>query len=73
MKRKRHTWTEWFYNVECQDCGWKTAGRNGLGLAARHHDRTGHTVHTEVGGRVEYLSEIENAKRLKEMEDLLDG
>ena len=70
--RKRHTWTYWYYHVECRDCGWKVEGKNGLGLAAQHHDRTGHTIVTEVEGTVSYLSEIENARRRKERGDLLN-
>ncbi len=28
----------------CQECGWSTQARNGHGIAAQHHYRTGHTV-----------------------------
>lgn len=68
----RHTWTSWYYNAVCQDCGWATRGKNGLGLAAQHHDRTGHTVSTDVKGIVQYLSEAEHLRRTKaEGRDLL--
>lgn len=30
--------------VDCDDCEWKVGSTNSLGLAAQHHDRTGHTV-----------------------------
>lgn len=33
-------------SVSCE-CGWTYDGRNGLGLAAQHHDRTGHEVQVE--------------------------
>lgn len=71
--RRRNTWTYWTYNAKCQDCGWAVSGRNGLGLAAQHYDRTGHTVYTNVEGLVKYLSEIENGKRLLKIGNLLDN
>lgn len=40
----RHTWTGLVDALaECQECGWTVNSRNSLGLAAQHHDRTGHT------------------------------
>lgn len=30
--------------ADCQSCGWGRMGKNALGLAARHHDDTGHRV-----------------------------
>lgn len=30
--------------TRCRDCGWEYEGRNALGLAAQHHDRTGHLI-----------------------------
>jgi len=39
----------------CKDCGWEYQNhKNGLALAAQHHDRTGHTVHVEIGNVVIY-------------------
>ena len=72
MKRKRNTESFWFYNVTCQDCGWETYGKNGLGIAAQHHDRTGHTVTIDVEGQVKYLSEMENKRELEEKGDLFN-
>ncbi len=71
MKRKRNTDTWWEYIVTCQNCDWTAEGKNGLGIASQHHDRTGHTVYVVVHGTVSYLSEVENAKRRKERGDLL--
>jgi len=28
----------------CVDCSWSADGRNAIGIAAQHHDRTGHSV-----------------------------
>lgn len=33
--------------AECQTCGVVYDSRNALGLAAQHHDKTGHTINTE--------------------------
>jgi hypothetical protein len=35
--------------AECLNCTFKVFTRNSLGLAAQHHDRTGHEVHAEQG------------------------
>lgn len=35
--------------AECIECGWKTYSFNAMGSAARHHYKTGHEVHVEVG------------------------
>ena len=34
--------------AHCSDCDWNVETRNGLGLAAQHHDRTGHKVSIEI-------------------------
>ncbi len=34
-------------NCHCEDCGWESYARNGLGQANQHARRTGHTVHIE--------------------------
>ncbi len=65
MKR-RNTKTDLGYEARCWDCGWAVRGRNGLGLAAQHHDRTGHTVQINVFGVVVYLSDEDDMK-IKEM------
>lgn len=31
-------------HVTCRDCGWEYDGANGVGLAAKHCDKYGHTV-----------------------------
>lgn len=41
-----HTKPDYF--ASCDDCGWELHSRNALGVAARHHDATGHTVRVEV-------------------------
>lgn len=43
--------------VECLGCGWTAYSRNGLGIAARHHDKTGHSVRVEIS-RVVYYGPI---------------
>lgn len=32
--------------AKCEECGWTSIDKNGLGLAARHHDHSGHRVRT---------------------------
>jgi len=32
----------------CVDCGWHTEGRNSMGNAAQHHQKTGHYVQCEM-------------------------
>lgn len=52
---RAHWSTKPDYNVECQDCGWSIHwAKTGLGLAARHHDSTGHVVRVEVGSTIYY-------------------
>lgn len=38
------------YDAECccDDCDFKQNGKNAHGLAAIHHNKTGHTVHIDV-------------------------
>jgi len=45
--------------AECREpgCGWTAYRRNALGIAARHHDTTGHTVRVEIE-RVVYYGPI---------------
>jgi len=43
------------HDVECKDCEFYLDGRNGLGLAAQHHDRTGHHVIVWSIRTIEYL------------------
>jgi len=61
----RHTWTSWDYHAICEDCGWEVHAKNGLGIAAQHHDRTGHTVVIDVYGSVRYCSDAENKKMIE--------
>lgn len=52
---KRAYWTtKPYFLVECQDCAWDTHGTNGQGLAARHHDATGHVVRVDVERAIYY-------------------
>lgn len=62
----RNTWRWFDYSVHCEDCDFETSGKNGLGNAARHHDRTGHTVNVDVSGNVTYCSDSEQARRKSE-------
>ncbi len=58
----RHTWRWMSYRVECDGCDFAPPeGRNGLGLAAKHHDRTGHSVRVECFGSVQYLNDVDHA------------
>ena len=39
----------------CQECGWQYSNRaNGLALAAKHHDKTGHRVNIDIYNLVCY-------------------
>lgn len=40
--------------AHCVNCEWEVESRNGLGLAAQHHDRTGHEVQVEISRVVIY-------------------
>lgn len=42
------------YYAQCQDCGWELMSRNALGVAAKHHDATGHTVRVGVENAIWY-------------------
>jgi len=59
----RNCWRYFMYIVTCEDCEFNTAGKNGLGLAAQHHDRTGHNVNVDVEGHVSYVNDEEHARR----------
>ncbi len=60
---RRNTWRWFDYSVFCQGCDWKYFGKNGLGLAAQHHDKYGHSVNVEVTGGVSYLNDEDDAKQ----------
>lgn len=32
----------------CDECGWKTEGRNAMGNAAKHYQKSGHFVMVEL-------------------------
>ena len=59
----RHTWRHFDYSAHCQNCGWHSNAVNALGNAARHHDRTGHTISVDVTGGVTYCGDEENQRR----------
>ncbi len=41
--------------ANCRDCDWEyESHKNGLALAAQHHDRTGHVVNIEITNYVTY-------------------
>lgn len=70
MKR-RNTETDLGYEAKCRGCGWGVYGKNGLGLAAQHHDRTGHSIQIDIKGVVVYLSDEDDEKIKKMRGDLL--
>lgn len=49
--------------VNCDGCGWQYEGKNGLGLAAQHHDRYGHSIHVDIYTVVSYLNDADHAAR----------
>lgn len=57
---KRHTWRGFFYLARCHGCDWTQNGKTALGLAAQHHDRTGHSVYVDVEGHVSYLNDFDH-------------
>ena len=66
----RHTWKRQELYAECQDCDWCLCAKNALGVAAQHHDRTGHSVRIEITGIISYLSEKDHQARLAERANL---
>ncbi len=55
MPDARAYWrTRFNYTAECQGCDWWADGANGQGIAAQHHDRTGHVVRVEVTRTIYY-------------------
>lgn len=54
MNRRAYWRTKPDYIVECQGCQFEQFGRNALGLAAQHHDRTGHVVRVETSLAIYY-------------------
>jgi len=59
----RNTWRFFDYFAKCNECNWKLDSKNALGLAAQHHDRTGHSIGIEVQGHVLYLSDADHKQR----------
>lgn len=41
----------------CDDCEWEQGARNGMGLAAQHHYKTGHTTHVESSYTMTFCTE----------------
>jgi hypothetical protein len=63
LQGRARWYTKADYLVECQDCGWTALGvRTCMGLAAQHHDHTGHVVRVEET-RVHYYGEDAPGKR----------
>lgn len=56
----RNTWGWIHYDARCRECGFEVSGKNALGLAAQHHDRTGHSIDVESIGNISYLSDADN-------------
>lgn len=55
------------YRPICQDCGWAPGdSKNGLGIAALHHDKTGHTVNVDVEGGVTYASDADHTAKIED-------
>jgi hypothetical protein len=67
----RHTWTFRDYNVKCRHCDWEYWGRNGLGLAAKHHDKYNHSVDVEVMGGVSYLTDEDHMEMINKRKGLV--
>jgi hypothetical protein len=51
---RRPTTSTLVVSADCRNCQWKTAGANGLGNAAQHHDATGHVVDAHIARHVVY-------------------
>lgn len=60
----RRTSTWWQYEAWCWECGFHTHGKNALGLAAQHHDRTGHYITIDVSGSISYGDSPEDGPSL---------
>lgn len=50
----RRTSTWWEYEAFCWNCAFHAHGKNALGLAAQHHDRTGHYITIDASGSIAY-------------------
>ncbi len=61
----RHTWKCFTYDAECEGCDFRVISRNALGLAAQHHDKTGHSIQIEVEGHVSYLNDVDNVEAVR--------
>lgn len=35
-------------NAQCQDCQWKTQGKNSMGNSAKHYNKTKHFIKLEL-------------------------
>lgn len=57
MKVQRVSLVWHTYDARCQDCDWRQAGKTALGLAAIHHNRSGHTVCIEGHSGITYCRE----------------
>jgi hypothetical protein len=65
---KRFYWTTLpHYAAYCEVCGWECTAKNAQGLAAQHHDRTGHKVTVEVCRTIVYEKKEDYDKWTKEM------
>ena len=62
----RNLWRWFGYRAWCNDCDFIATKQNALGLAAQHHDRTGHDVQIEVEGHIHYASDSVNEQLLRE-------
>lgn len=43
-----------FFIASCDDCDWKLASRNALGVAARHTDRERHSTYITIERAVRF-------------------
>lgn len=51
----------------CENCDWQVGSKNGVGLAAQHTDRTGHTTRVETGYAITF--HIASAKEYARAEE----
>ncbi len=56
----------------CVTCGWHTEGKNSMGNAAKHHQKTGHYVQCELYYGQFFGQPVDDLVRKRAKEDGLD-